>query len=178
MKIFGIGRTKTGTTTLKMCFRILGYSHKGYDRDLFGDLEKALLVARRYDTFQDLPWYVYYEELDRRFPGSKFVLTVRDSKRWVRSYRNALSRQGPPSQRRNEMRRKLYGLPFPDVTDDQLMERVEQHTSDVERYFADRPEDLLVVDWEKGDGWEQLCAFLDRPVPSQPFPHANKGVYS
>jgi hypothetical protein len=34
------------------------------------------------------------------------------------------------------------------------------------------PERLLVFD--VADGWEPLCAFLDVPVPRQPFPHLNE----
>ena len=30
-----------------------------------------------------------------------------------------------------------------------------------------------LVDWQPGDGWEPICAALDVPVPSDPFPHVN-----
>ncbi|KAK5658671.1 hypothetical protein OQA88_2067 [Cercophora sp. LCS_1] len=33
------------------------------------------------------------------------------------------------------------------------------------------PERLL--EWDISDGWGPLCAFLDKPVPDVPFPHAN-----
>jgi len=176
MKIFGIGWAKTGTTTLANCFMTLWYRHKGYDLNLVGNLEQSLVVARLYDTFQDWPWPLYYKELDEHFPGSKFVLTTRDSARWLRSYRNALSKQRP-SERLNEARKHIYGFITTEATDDQLIERYERHNRDVKRYFADRPEDLLVVNWENGDGWKQLCGFLGKPVPHKPFPHANKGIY-
>lgn len=32
----------------------------------------------------------------------------------------------------------------------------------------------LVVCWENGDGWKELCEFLDVPIPDVPFPHLNK----
>ncbi|MYB38989.1 MAG: hypothetical protein F4Y26_16720 [Gammaproteobacteria bacterium] len=38
--------------------------------------------------------------------------------------------------------------------------------------------DLLVLDFERGDGWPELCAFLGEPVPDTPFPHVNRGVYT
>ena len=34
------------------------------------------------------------------------------------------------------------------------------------------PADRL-LEWQAGDGWEPICAALDLPVPSQPFPHTN-----
>jgi hypothetical protein len=176
MKIFGIGWAKTGTTTLKTCFQTLGYSHKGYDLNLVGNPEQALVIARLYDTFQDWPWTLYYKELDEAFPGSKFILTTRDSGRWLRSYRNAISKQ-QPTEFMNEARKKIYGFLPTEATDQQLIERYERHNADVHHYFADRPQDLLVVNWEKGDGWEELRGLLGKPIPKRPFPHSNKGVY-
>ena len=40
------------------------------------------------------------------------------------------------------------------------------------------PDDLLVFDLPKGDGWEKLCGFLGHEVPDKPFPHANKASLS
>ena len=41
-------------------------------------------------------------------------------------------------------------------------------------HFRHRPDDLLVVDWEQGGGWEDLARFLGRTPPSRPFPHLTK----
>lgn len=176
MKIFGIGWAKTGTTTLGRCCEILGYSNYGYRLSLVGMPEMAVLIARRFDSFRDWPWTLYYKEMDKAFPGSKFVLTTRDSKNWLRSYRNATSKQHPTHEML-EKRRMIYGIPFEQITDAQLVTRYEQHNNMVKQYFTDRS-DLLVVDWEKGDGWEKLCEFIGKPVPVNPFPHANKGRYN
>ncbi|TDZ61741.1 hypothetical protein CTRI78_v004164 [Colletotrichum trifolii] len=35
------------------------------------------------------------------------------------------------------------------------------------------PERLLVLNLEKGFGWEEICAFLDKPVPGEPYPRIN-----
>jgi hypothetical protein len=143
-----------------------------------GDPSRIIERAHRKETFEDWPWIILYRELDAANPGSRFDLTKRDPERWVRSYRNMLGRQGSASEKLNGIRRVLYGLPFPQVTEEQLVARYEAHNRDVEEYFGGRAGDLLVVDWELGDGWEKLCAFLDRPVPAAPFPHANPGRYS
>ncbi len=181
-KLFGIGWAKTGTTTLGKCFEILGYRHQGQDLDLVrhisdGDIAPILKRVAEKDAFEDWPWIILYQELDRAFPGSKFILTVRDSTRWLGSYSNMLAKQGEAKEHLNEIRRTLYGLPFPNVTAEQLVERYESHNREVRDYFRERPDDLLVVDWESGDGWEVLCNFLGREVPNEPFPHANKGSY-
>lgn len=179
LKIFGIGWPKTGTSTLRRCFIIMGYTHKGYTESLFENLDQAVRVARQFDTFQDLPWYLYYKELDQIFPESKFVLTIRDSTRWLKSYRNMLAKQDPVRRMAlDKVRRKIYGLPFPHVEDEQLIERYERHNFDVVNYFAGRSKDLLLVNWEQSDNWKVLCDFLEKPIPSRPFPHENKGNYS
>lgn len=36
------------------------------------------------------------------------------------------------------------------------------------------PERLLV--WHPREGWDRLCAFLDLPVPDEPFPNINEGA--
>lgn len=181
-KVFGIGWAKTGTTTLGTCFEILGYTHQSQDLSLVPDLAadrlaRIIEVARAKTTFEDWPWLLLYKELDEAFPGSLFILTRRDTAAWLRSYRNMLTQQGEATEEDNRIRRILYRLPFPQVSAEQLIDRYERHNAEVTAYFRNRPQDLLVVNWEQGDGWPELCGFLGKPIPSVPFPHANRGHY-
>lgn len=188
-KVFGIGWAKTGVTTLGRCLRDLGYRHHGQRLDLVddlgggdagsgewpsADLSRILAVAAEHDAFTDWPWILLYRQLDEAFPGSRFVLTTRDPGRWLRSYHAMIEWLPPATPELIVRRRVLYGLPFPHVTDDMLLERRARHEAAVQEWFRGRPESLLVVDWESGSGWEELCGFLGEPVPSQPFPHENK----
>lgn len=182
-KIFGIGWAKTGTTTLGECFRILGFNHQSQRLDLVrnlgqGDLAPIIGVAKNKDTFEDWPWIILYKELDKFFANSRFILTKRDPQKWIISYQNMLHTQGQVSDELNRIRRVLYGLPFPNVTEEQLIECYVRHNQEVMDYFEDRPQSLLVVNWEKGDGWKELCKFLGRDIPTRAFPHANKGNYA
>lgn len=181
-KIFGIGWAKTGTTTLGVCLKRLGFRHQGQDLSLVHDLQRSdfsriLDIAARHQVFEDWPWLLLFRELDAHFPGSRFILTTRDAERWLQSYRNMLRGQGPASREMNETRSFLYGLPFPDATDSQLLDRYHRHHREVRDYFHGRDTDLLVVDWEAGSGWAELCGFLGLDIPDKPFPHANRGRY-
>jgi hypothetical protein len=181
-KVFGVGWAKTGTTTLGRCLTELGFDHQGRAFELLddlatGDKRRVHDVVARHDSFDDWPWILLFRELDAGWPGSRFVLTIREPDEWLRSYRNMLRAPGANSPRETARRRQIYGLPFPDVTDAQLLERYERHNQEVMSWFVDRPEALLVVDWSKGDGWPELCGFLGRPVPDGPFPWANQGDY-
>lgn len=182
-KIFGIGWAKTGTTTLGKCFGILGFNHQTQDLGLVndlkqGDLSRIMAVVEKKDTFEDWPWIILYKELDKAFPGSRFILTKRDPEKWLCSYRNMVEKQGTASEKINEIRTILYGLPFPDVSESQLIERYQRHNAEVTDHFRNRHKDLLVVDWEQGAGWKELCVFLGKNIPQDPFPHANKGTYN
>jgi len=103
---------------------------------------------------------------------------MREPEKWLRSYQNMLANQGRASTKVNEQRRILYGLPFPDVTAEELVQRYKRHNQEVTHYFSDRPNDLLALDWEKRSGWDDLCVFLDKEIPDRPFPHAHRSGYT
>lgn len=178
-KIFGIGWARTGTTSLGAALRTLGYDHTSRDLGLVlayreGQWRRIERVVRRHESFDDWPWILLYRQLDERFPGSRFVLTVRDPQRWLTSYVGMRSREGPPDEKLDRVRDTIYGFHDVGPRDPRLLEVYERHNRDVRAHFRDRPDDLLVVDWERGDGWPELCGFLGLPVPDAPFPHKNR----
>ena len=181
-KVFGIGWAKTGTTTLGSALKILGFEHKSQDFSLVddflnGEFDNIKRSVNIHDSFDDWPWIVIYKQLDVLYPQSKFILTVRDSKNWIKSYRNMLVNEGQASDYSNKIRSYLYGLDFPDVSDEELIKRYESHIQEVKSYFKYRENDLLVVDWSLNDGWKCLCDFLGKDIPTTSFPHKNRGIY-
>lgn len=184
-KIFGIGFQKTGTKSLHQALLALGYRSQhgilinrprggtrgGVQMELPITREKLLNVAlprvAEADAFCDNPWPVLFRELDAGFPNSKFILTVRDPQGWISSMVRHFGQRSSP------MSAFLYGVPDPSENEQRCIDVFNDHNASVIQYFASRPSDLLVVDFEKGEGWEALCRFLGRPVPKKPFPHAN-----
>lgn len=174
-KVIGVGWWKTGTSTLGCCLEVLGYTPQArYDGALTaavmekGDPSGALEAAEKFRSFQDSPWFMIYRELDERFPGSKFVLTVRkDHRRWLLSTAKQDFRYSGKSLL------ACARMLFPPVSDRYIAE-YQAHELGVREYFADRPSDLLVVCWDDGDGWEELCSFLGEPVPEEAFPHSHR----
>jgi hypothetical protein len=49
-----------------------------------------------------------------------------------------------------------------------------EHAAAVRAHFARRPQDLLIMDLEAGDGWDELCPFLGCAAPRRPFPVKNR----
>ena len=54
-----------------------------------------------------------------------------------------------------------------------LFKKVIESYNIVKEYFRNRPDDLLVMNICGGEGWEVLCLFLNKPIPSVPFPKLN-----
>lgn len=178
-KVFCIGFHKTGTTTLEVALKKLGYRVTGsFGTKDPGIADKvydlAFAKVGEYDAFEDNPWPILYRELDERFPGSKFILTRRPAENWIRSQVKDFATTETP------MRRWIYGAGAgcPEGNEDVYIERYERHNREVLDYFRDRPGDLLVVDLPADAGWEKLCAFLGHDIPAEPFPHANKASLS
>ena len=163
-KIFGIGLAKTGTTSLNDAFAILGIASIG--------CPASISDIRRFEAATDGIVADRFEELDRVFPHSKFIYTVRDRNSWLRSYTGYRGRKHSPMPGSEEMTRRLYGTTG---TDEQtLIEAYQRHERHVLEYFRDRPDDLLVMDICGGRAdWEALCVFLGKPVPEEPFPSSN-----
>lgn len=175
-KVIGIGFHKTGTSTLGTVLKKLGYKVTGSRPELAkylinNDLESVFKKARKYDAFQDNPWPLLYKEFDKRYPNSKFILTIRDEEKWIKSAVNYFN------TRDSEMRNWIYGAGHPKSNEKVYLERYRAHNKEVLEYFKDRKEDLLIVNWENGDDWESICDFLNKPIPEKPFPHTNKGNY-
>jgi len=176
-KIFGIGLSKTGTTSVANALQILGYKTKdnmGVVKYGAGDLSSIDLdVVEANDALTDTPIPSFYRELDATFPGSKFILTIRDSAAWLTSCRKQFTQ--PNAERQNEAHRRLFiDLYGTDVFEEEgFASGYRRFVDGVRDYFKERPQDLLVLDVSGGEGWEKLCAFLHRPVPDIPFPKAN-----
>lgn len=171
-KVFGIGFHKTGTTSLAKALSYLGYrvtGPNGVDNPNIAQevYEMAFDLVNKFDAFQDNPWPILYRELDRKFPGSKFILTLRPSDGWVRSVVNHFSEEETP------MREWIYGVGHPKDSEDVYVARYERHNREVLEYFKDRGNDLLVLNLTAGEGWAQLCPFLGERIPAVRFPCAN-----
>jgi len=116
-KIIGVGFQKTGTSSLREALIILGYRVKDtISRQLIpilkGDYEKVLRMIRDYDAQEDTPWFIIYKELDKRIPGSKFILTLRDEDPWYQSVSRHIGRLRNPNHEWIYGRGK--GLPMED----------------------------------------------------------------
>jgi hypothetical protein len=182
-RIFGIGLHKTATNSLNAALKILGYDSvhwrsPRHAKTIWDEMKatgKSAAIEAHYAT-SDLPIALLYKELDRAYPGSKFILTTRQTSEWIESVKNHWSYE--KNQWRaswdtdcftHKIHRELYGQTEFDET--VFRERYFRHTREVAEYFGSDPEDkLLVMLMGYGMGWPELCGFLGKPIPSVPYP--------
>ena len=183
-RVFGIGLHKTATTSLYKAFQVLGFTSFHWDtgdkaRDIWDEMTTHghSWMLERYYALCDLPIPLLYQQLDRAYPGSKFILTVRDEQKWVKSVERLWDPRYNPSRWEwdvwpfsNRIHRELYGQTNFDAG--VFLARYRRHNAEVREYFKDRPQDLAVMDIDGLNelGWRPLCVLLNKPIPKVPYP--------
>lgn len=162
-KIFGVGLSRTGTTLLNSVLLQLGFDSRHYVGELLGKADWSVL--EKHDAFCDLPIPMLFEECDKRCPGSRFILTTRSIDRWLQSMEWLLT-EGRVlwnfSNSANGHIKEFYGdVTFNPIT---LTNAWEKHHENVRSYFANRPNDLFVINLEDGFDTLALCDFLGLPA--------------
>lgn len=183
-RIFGIGMHKTGTTTLHHALQILGY-----DSFHWGTGEAPIIwqemtqegrskKLEQWYALSDLPIPLLYKQLDYAYPGSKFILTLRDEADWLKSVEKLWDHKSNPTRWlwdvypfTNRIHRELYGQKHFDK--EVMLARYRRHNAEVMEYFRNRSEDLLVMNIDTRLGWSWLCDFLRVEHPDVPYPNSN-----
>lgn len=133
-----------------------------------------------------VPAILFSEDLISAYPEAKVILTTRDPSAWWKSYDAAL--QGMWRSKRARIAARLdpshFGKAFtfakgsvslflgptvPVAEEEESKERFTEHYDRVRRLV---PRDRL-LEYEVGEGWETLCAFLGQTVPNAEFPRIN-----
>ena len=176
-KIFGIGLSKTGTTSLTKALEILGYKSIHHPQNWLkindGKLDFDYKQIEKYDTFTDIEIARFYKELDNRYPHSKFILTTRNIDSWLKSCKNHLHPYNQYNDSLNLLLEEIYGSNIYS-SDEEFTQAYLRHYDDVINYFKDRPQDLLILDVNVENKWEKICTFLEQPLPKEAYPVANK----
>lgn len=186
-KIFCIGANKTGTTSLKIFLKSLGYklcpeeimfaNTSNYFKEFAeGEYEGLLNLVNKYDAFEDRPWNHtnFYKVLDAKFPGSKFILTTRDVNDWWESYQR-WNRAIDLRKRKfyKTISNTCYGvdsfLDHPELVKEMYILRNEE----VKDYFAGSSR-FVELPIEHKNKSEILCEFLEKTKVIPKFSHVNK----
>ena len=178
-QIFCIGMHRTATRSLCDALTILGYPAHHY-RDIRSHFQEMkdgdfsfIRNRKKIYSYADIPIPYFFKELDKEFPGSKFILGIRSAESWIKSLTRHMEGMKPHQKRPldREIHKHFYGIDLDDYSKPEMRMRMfEEHNDSVREYFKGRPDDLLEYGLIDGGGWEPLCNFLGENVPSQKFP--------
>ena len=186
-KIFCIGSNKTGTTSLMDALIKLGYSvcpeylmfnhgSKYFQEHQNGKYDSLFELVNRFDSFEDRPWNHddFYIELDKKFPDSKFILTIRDTDNWIESYRRWSKKINLSEMWFYKMVSQVcYGVDDFLSNEEVMRIKYNERNQKIIDYFSDTNK-LLVLNFEENSEWKSLCDFLGKPLPNYSFPHLNR----
>lgn len=179
--VFGIGLSRTGTTSLSAALGRLGWNvaHFPDDADtaqslMFGEYRLKLFGA--YNAICDTPAAAFFPQFAEEFPEARFILTTRPLDQWLES----VARYWPTNDSvrlGSEFDKFIDSVVYGAVKFDQrrFLYAYERHHREVQRVLGESGR-LLRVDICNGDGWDAICEFLEVPVPREPFPHAHSSV--
>lgn len=182
-KIFCVGLNKTGTSSLHLAFKALGFrsvhcltedrrnikhiikSNYDHGRDILEGISEYDVIL---DWDLDDSSHYIFKQFDRCYPGSKFILNTRDMEAWLKS------RVKHYEKKRERIKTDpSYNQPWPEINKVKWRYHYQRHHKAVREYFKSRPEDLLVFDISKGHGYKEICEFLDLPRTRKIFPLVN-----
>jgi hypothetical protein len=184
-KVFEIGLSRTGTSSLHAGLRQLGYHSVHWLNPISHDLiqSKDFLL---FDAFSDICVSHQFEWLYHTYPNSKFIYTTRDVQSWRISLQSHYERMHADGALQS-LRTAAYKSRFRNAGGEMDNNLYARHDSWENAYRAfdtrvrsffdgprsDRFLELAVV---KGEGWNTLCPFLGHPTPDKAFPYLNAKV--
>lgn len=192
IEVFSAGFGRTGTMSLKLALEEIGFGPCHHMDEVLGNGETQIplwnaayagrpdfeAIYHGYRAAVDWPTAAFWRELAEAYPDAKVILSSRSAESWCASFSGTIltilsapETWPEPARPWLEMvtdvviERSLGGK----IHHDDLIEAFSAHETAVKAAIS--PERLLVFDVR--EGWEPLCRFLDRPVPSSPFPRSN-----
>lgn len=202
-KVFGIGRNKTGTTSLQQALESFGYrvaptrlGERLLPFWIDENYEPILELCREFDAFQDIPFSLpcCYKVLDSAFPDSKFVLTVRDSaEQWYQSLTSFHAKKFGQGRLPNwedletsqyrypgfiaQCQRHIYHADQVGLYNEvAYKQHYLEHNQAVRDYFCNRSGDFLELNVAASGAYESLCQFLGIESEQSDFPWVNRTV--
>ena len=173
-RVVAIALPKSGTTSLAVMLKLLGYHVAGPNPELQrGDSEGLDAAFAKHEGFQDYPWCFEWERWRER-DDVRFVVLERDPERWWASFLASYGFEGT----------RYLSHPYMqlDKSADNRDAFLALHRDYYARAraFADAHPDRVLWSSIKELDWPELCALLDTEPPRDalgrpiPKPHAHK----
>lgn len=185
MKIFCLGSNKTGTTSLAIAMKMLGFkpslTEKSHALYLGGGLnhskeniEKLFQTFKEreydYDFFVDIPFSLSnsHKILYEMFPDAYFILTIRDSEKWFDSVIRWIQKYNA-----QETYNWIWSTEVTEENKEEVIKLYDKRNTDIIEFFKNKPLFLALYTEDK-DNFKILSAFLNRDTVDKSFPHENQ----
>jgi len=170
-RIFGIGLSKTGTSSLSAYLSSIKIKSTHDDFGFFKakTIDDVKVVASGESFIGALcpVWMLLFE----KYPTAKYILTVREKETWLKS----LKRHLEGGNGNKSYRLKAFNV---ETFDEKICGDLHDiYDSEVIKFFKDK-DNLLVIDLIKGDSRvnaKRINEFLGLTYDNQKIPHKNKG---
>ena len=206
LKVIGAGQPRTGTHSLKLALEMLKLGPCYHMLRLLEEHPEEVVhfinardgksvdwdaLVGEHQSAVDFPMSLYYQDLMKKYPDAKVILSLRDTEKWYQSISATVFKASQPTPMR--MLTTLIQLPFVSSIRKRLpvlkyagrmirdfygsdLHNKEAVTKKYEDWNKEviatvSASNLLVFDVK--EGWGPLCAFLGVPVPKEPFPNTN-----
>lgn len=185
-KVFIIGAPKTGTSSVGRAFEMMGCRDKGFDPMLqtyvdHGHFTPVWDTVSMYDSFSDGPFNsgVFYEKLYFKYPGAKFILTLRDEQDWLRSHKAHFAPNGTNAKVKPRFRMLEYNQ-------EEWLEWYRLRNTSIRSFFAGRDASRLLLELDifsepADECWKKLATHipgLSPPPAGTLFPHQNQTLHT
>lgn len=202
-KIICVGQPKTGTKTLKQIFVQLG--RKASDDPLcflrnnsdyttvnnipidtnnfFNNISYLQKNLEMFDFFHDVPYSFNYELIDKKYPNSKFILTIRDEEEWFKSLFHYQHLKQPVASPKKILNVIYHHEIIFIENKEEVIKLYRKYNNDVITYFKKTPEKLLIInlcDKSKNESEisKKICRFTNLNTNNNfVFPHENSQIY-
>ena len=194
LSVIGAGFGRTGTLSLKLALEQLGFGPCHHMLEVFAHPTQATTwqaaaegkavdwdaLFDGYGASVDWPSCHFWRELSARYPDAKVILTARSPESWYESFSATIAKAAeggaapPDPELRNVLAMAQYLIverTFGGRLSDPAHAKA-VYTRHNDAVVAGLPRDRL-LQFNAAEGWAPLCRFLDRPVPSEPFPRSN-----
>jgi hypothetical protein len=192
MQAISTGFGRTATMSLRMALEQLGLGPCYHMESVLEDMgtkvphwNAALAGApdwqKTFDGFQsavDWPTAAFWSELITQYPEARIIHSTRDAESWYNSISQTILAVLLSPDKWPDAQREWLEMVCHVVIDKSLGGKTDKDgaiaafNAQEEAVRAAVPADNLLV-FQAKDGWEPLCAFLDKPVPEGPYPRSN-----
>ena len=190
LEVVGSGLGRTGTKSLQTALAMLGFGPCHHMIEVFAHPESMALwieagagrtdwdaIFDGYRAAVDFPTAAYWRELADHYPNARILHTLRDPDEWFDSTQATIFAPGSLAVSDGPLRpffdsfaSRIFGGSRERLHDRAFMtDYFRRHTEAVKAAIS--PQRLLI--YQAGEGWDRLCAFLDVPVPREPYPSEN-----